>query len=131
MGLDMYLRGEKFLYTDWNNPDNNLKEDGFRVCRRQLELGYWRKHPNLHGFIVQTFANGLDECQRIELCADDLRTILAAVDSNSLPFTTGFFFGESDGSEREETMRILNAAIEWLETEEPRVAREVFYQASW
>jgi hypothetical protein len=56
MGLDMYLTGEKFLMT------RNLEEDGFRLRSKTLELGYWRKHPNLHGYIVQTFADGTDEC---------------------------------------------------------------------
>lgn len=132
MGLDMYLRGEKFLYTDWENANNNLTEDGFRLCQKELELGYWRKHPNLHGFIVEMFARGVDQCQRIDLSADDLRTIIKAVESNSLPHTTGFFFGTSDGSETEETLKILNAAIAWVKTDnEPRVSRSVYYRASW
>ena len=48
MGLDMYLDGEKYLWTDHLNPENNLREDGYRVKARTVELGYWRKHPNLH-----------------------------------------------------------------------------------
>ena len=44
MGLDMYLTGEKFVMS------LKLQEDGFRLSSKTLDLGYWRKHPNLHGF---------------------------------------------------------------------------------
>jgi hypothetical protein len=30
---------------------------------RDREVGYWRKHPDLHGYIVETFADGVDACQ--------------------------------------------------------------------
>jgi hypothetical protein len=54
MGLDMYLKGEKLVM----NTSLDLREDGFRLSSKTLDLGYWRKHPNLHGYIVQTFADG-------------------------------------------------------------------------
>ena len=73
MGLDMYLTGEKFVMS------LKLQEDGFRLRSKTLELGYWRKHPNLHGYIVQTFAGGKDECQTIDLGPDHIRTLIAAV----------------------------------------------------
>src|SRR4051812_6140992 len=95
MGLDMYLRGEKFFWTDWETPSNNRIEDGFRVTSLQIELGYWRKHPNLHGYIVNTFAGGVDECQNITLDAEALNKIILACKVAGLPHTTGFFFGES------------------------------------
>lgn len=69
MGLDMYLTGSKFLFTNWEHPEKNRKEDGIEIESVRLRLAYWRKHPNLHGYIVQTFADGKDECQEIELCA--------------------------------------------------------------
>src|ERR1017187_8740373 len=53
-----------------------------------------------HGYIVQTFADGLDECQNIDLGVPDrIRTIIAAVKARELPDTTGFFFRVSDSSE--------------------------------
>ena len=61
MGLDMYLEGRKSRY------DKQETEDGFPLQTKVLELGYWRKHPNLHGYIVQEFADGVDECQRGDL----------------------------------------------------------------
>lgn len=131
MGLDMYLDGRKFLRTDWKNPENNPKEDGFEIKERSLRIGYWRKHPDLHGYIVQNFAGGVDECQEIDLSADDLKKIINAVKERQLPHTVGFFFGTSDGSEDEETIQILERAFDWLTTKEPNVSRAIVYQASW
>ena len=48
----MYLKGNKFYWTNWREPEKNLTEDGFEVTDKNLELGYWREHPDLHGFIV-------------------------------------------------------------------------------
>lgn len=115
MGLDMYLTGQKYLSEDWENPANNATEDGYTVKERNLRLGYWRKHPDLHGYIVREFAEGVDECQEIPLDRDALVKIVGAVRKKQLPKTSGFFFGESDGSEDEETIQILEKAVEWLD----------------
>ena len=131
MGLDMYLDGDKYLALDFDNPDNTPTEDGYRLTNRTLRLGYWRKHPNLHGYIVNTFADGIDQCQRIDLSENDIEKIIDAVARDDLPHTEGFFFGISDGSEREETLRIFRDALQWLRTTEPNVFRSVHYQASW
>ncbi len=131
MGLDMYLRGEKFFWTDWDHPENNRMEDGLKVSSLEVDLGYWRKHPNLHGYIVKTFADGDDQCQRIPLDDKQLLQILEAVKADTLPHTEGFFFGVSNSSDKGDSITQLEAAIKWLNTEEPRVMRSVYYQASW
>ncbi len=131
MGLDMYLDGEKFLWTDWKNPANNPSEDGYQLRSKTLRLGYWRKHPNLHGYIVAKFANGVDNCEPIYLSDTAIEQIIDAVSRDDLLYTEGFFFGESDGTEKGEDIRIFKAALQWLRTEEPGVARSVHYRASW
>jgi len=122
MGLDMYLNGEIFFTRPRSR--GQLKAERY-------DLGYWRKHPNLHGYIVRTFAGGDDSCQQIRLSANDLRKIIAAVEARELPETTGFFFGQSDGTEWREDVTIFTHAVNWLETEEPNQWRSVYYQASW
>ena len=133
MGLDMYLRGEKYRLTDYKNPKNNLIEDGFKVHSTILELGYWRKHPDLHGYIVQTFAEGKDECQRIPLSDEGMELICLSINSKKLPHTEGFFFGSSynNEAERAEAIAIFRKAIEWVKTREKNISRDVYYQASW
>lgn len=131
MGLDMYLYGQKFFWGDWEHPKNNRMEDGFQVKSLDVELGYWRKHPNLHGYIVKTFAKGVDECQHIKLDMEELQQTLNAVKADDLPFTEGFFFGVSQSSDKGDSIKQLEAAIEWLTTEEKGVSRTVYYRASW
>lgn len=131
MGLDMYLVGRKHRH-DFNKVD---MEDGYRVTSniKELELAYWRKHPNLHGYIVNTFARGEDNCEPIVLDFLDLQKILMAVENHGLPPTSGFFFGSSDGSEREEDMAVFRKAMDWLKEkdQDPNVTKTVYYQASW
>jgi len=152
MGLDMYLNGRAFLWKE-------ERRDGYRLREVEIELGYWRKHPNLHGYIVQHFAGGKDLCQDIPLTAENMIQIVAAIQDKALPETTGFFFGSSDGSEDEESIDIFLKAIKWLEgvavfnpLSEPAVpigggmaiqkvdieavqqlkeSRTVYYRASW
>lgn len=123
MGLDMYLTGRKFFWRTWENDGGDRKEDGKIIKNLDVELGYWRKHPNLHGYIVKTFAKGKDDCKEIGLSADDLRGVIAAVKARQLPHTSGFFFGESDPRDEtvENDVRVLTEALEWLEAgdEEP------------
>ena len=143
MGLDMYLEGRKYLLGKAPKFERTT-EDGFPLKEKILELGYWRKEPNLHGFIVQTFADGKDECQDIELGTEDLIKIKEAVVNRTLPHTTGFFFGaqcdpnSEDPQEREwalqfekDTVEILDKAVEWVSQRQDGEMRWVVYRASW
>jgi hypothetical protein len=144
MGLDMYLEGRKYLMQNWKHPEKNATEDGFRLKEKILELGYWRKEPNLHGYIVQTFADGKDDCQDIELSVEDLEKIREAVRNRQLPDTSGFFFGTAADpnsesvEEREwalaferETIEILDNAIAWANGKDETAMRWIVYRASW
>jgi len=132
MGLDMYLEGRTYNWQKWDHPELNPMRDGFRIKGITLELGYWRKHPDLHGYIVEAFANGVDECQDIELTKDNLLQIIGAIKGKKLPHTEGFFFGKSDGTEAKESIHIFEQAIEWMEGEMAGdESRNVVYRASW
>ena len=71
MGLDMYLRGDKFV-SQWDHsqqkPEGGSLEvkrpvvDGFDVETYVLDMGTWRKFAPLHVYIVNEFADGVDEC---------------------------------------------------------------------
>jgi hypothetical protein len=131
MGLDMYLTGEKYIWNFRNLAQPHPREDGYQLRAKTFDLGYWRKHPNLHGYIVNTFADGIDQCQRIDLYAADIEKIIAAVEADDLPHTEGFFFGASDGSEKQDDLGIFKAALAWLTAEDPGHSRSIYYQASW
>ena len=127
MGLDMYLEGERYASRYEARP----QQDGFPVSKIVLEIGYWRKHPNLHGYIVQTFAEGNDERQRLSLGAADCRKISEAILEDELPPTTGFFFGDSDWhkEDKEDNAKMFSDAAQWLDDVD--WTRAVFYRASW
>ena len=145
MGLDMYLRGDKFITTfddTKRDKDGNVLKvkrpvvDGFDVETYVLDLGTWRKFAPLHVYIVNEFANGVDECQRIDLSADELRKIAKALRNNKLPKNDdchGCFFGDDEWwdelkSEGEKHAKLFDKAAEWVD--ETRWA-SVTYQASW
>ena len=145
MGLDMYLRGDKFI-SNWDTSQIDehgmaleIKRpviDGFEVTSYNLDLGYWRKFAPLHHFIVKVFADGVDECQEIHLSADDLRRIAAALRDDNLPDNEdcgGFFFGnpefwDADRAEGEKHAETFDKAAKWVESNS---WNSVTYQASW
>lgn len=126
MGLDMTLLGRKV-------PAERF-EDGYSVHAVEIELAYWRKHADLHGFIVNTFENGVDECQQVALSVEDIDTIIRAVKNNKLPETSGFFFryeGYDPKELAEDDVKVLEAAREWADTKVEGEWRYLVYQASW
>ena len=127
MGLDMYLDGRRFFMKDKKD------EDGYDIKTMNVELGYWRKHPNLHGYIVDQFADGEDDCRPIELSVENIQQIADAVANKKLEKTEGFFFGISDESDERinEDLKIMGQAIAWLSKKEEGEFRSVIYQASW
>ena len=142
MGLDMMLYGDKSSYV--KSPTDEV--DGFPIASLLLDMGYWRKHANLHGFIVDCFAEGVDECQKIHLTADDLNHLIDCLENDSLynETTTGFFFGRSYfpgekdeyGSYEEQKARdidLFTKARNWLMAnyDKKNEYRSVYYQASW
>ena len=151
MGLDMNLYGEKSVSSRWDNDP--VMEDGFVVGNKTLDIAYWRKHANLHGFIVQTFADGKDECQRINLDQDDIEKIIEALENDALyenGEVTGFFFGRSEfpgdehyNDQKMSDLAIFRSALEWVKNAAPASGtfgeddykssewRSVYYQASW
>jgi hypothetical protein len=134
MGLDMCMQGHFYKYGD-----NRETLDDFPIKEIIVELGYWRKHPDLHGAIVQTFAAGVDNCQEIGLGRQDIETLLYMVKSNQLPHTEGFFFGTSAKpesiwyeEERTRTVKQLENALRWYDSKKgSNEYRWVTYRASW
>jgi hypothetical protein len=141
MGLDMYLTGRKSPQRDYANPETDRTEDGKIVETIEVKLGYWRKHPNLHGYIVETFAEGSDECQDIDLSVEQMEQIIKAIQDGALPHTEGFFFGSSsdDLETRAEDVNVFMEAIEWVKGAPPRPQKDgvmgeyryAVYRASW
>jgi hypothetical protein len=156
MGLDMYLRGDKFKRTELKRDESGELErtedgditpinvpmvDGFERTSETLRMGYWRKHAPLHKLIVDTFADGVDECQVIDLSADDCRKIAQMLRDREFPNfheCDGFFFGKGDWwlecvDSADEDAEVFERAAEWSESDSQNDAywHSVEYQASW
>jgi len=131
MGLSMYLTGS--IWKSFLDGERE-KAEGYPVQRIEVSVGEWRKHRRLHGYIVKAFADGVDECQKIELDADACRKIAKAVMDDALPPTEGFFFGngEIDDIERQEKeahAKTFEDAANWIDGKDWKYS--LYYQASW
>lgn len=94
MGLDMYANKTKLQPA--NEVDFTVPEDSTE------EFFYWRKHPNLHGWMGNLYEQkgGKEEfnCVNLQLTDDDLDSLERDLNSARLPSTSGFFFGQSEGN---------------------------------
>jgi hypothetical protein len=109
MGLDMYAytTNKAIPAVDFTRP-----EDAEELC-------YWRKHPNLHGWMEQLYRSKGGEaeqfnCVGVRLDLADLDALEQAINDNSLPETHGFFFGVSDGSEKPDDLTFIHKARDAL-----------------
>ena len=105
MGLDM------FAYATFEDITGSVD---FKVDEA-TEIHYWRKHPNLHGWMRLLYRekDGTDSefnCVNVRLDARDLDMLEADIRDNRLPRTAGFFFGESDGSEIDDDLEFIRKA---------------------
>lgn len=121
MGLDMYA------FTMTGRPDTNVDFKPDAVT----ELHYWRKHPDLHGWMrALYFDKGGSErefnCAPVVLTASDLDRLEADVVGRRLPQTSGFFFGRSDGSERADDLAFIAKARAAIDQ-----GLTVFYDSWW
>jgi len=136
MGLDMYAyvagrKGQQAEY--WENYDG---ETDTSPVEKPRELAYWRKHPNLHGWMAELWMvretggegdtnnfNGIE----LELSWHDLDNLESAVKERALPETSGFFFG-NDADEH-----YLAQDLEFIKQAKAEVftGLKVFYNSSW
>lgn len=128
MGLDQYAyarRGEpkieleEYTYTDLATGERRTGTEENVIYEDQMELAYWRKHPNLQGWMEQLWrekgGEGEFNCVDVELDAADLEKLEQDIDYGDLPETEGFFFGNpSDDRYREGDLEFIRTAREHL-----------------
>jgi hypothetical protein len=95
------------------------------------ELHYWRKHPNLHGWMERLYyakGGSAEEfnCVTLQLNLNDLNRLEADIQAQKLPNTEGFFFGASDGSELEDDLAFIAKARDAIAQ-----GKTVFYDSWW
>ena len=89
MGLDQYATARR--------GEPKTDDEGFTYYEDSIELSYWRKHPNLQGWMEELYheKGGSQEfnCVDLELTLGDLDALEESLDEEALPETAGFFFG--------------------------------------
>ena len=134
-------RDEFYETAQW---DPKTKEFSGPISK-PVEIAYWRKHPNLHGWMEklwlrkngyaltddQQFIEGKEAPSfngiELELTWDDLDELERAIRHGKLPDTEGFFFGNpSDGHYYEQDLEFVNNA-----KAEVFLGLKVFYNSSW
>ena len=146
MGLDMYLKAERYL-SNYNAEAKQIKDaingviDGpgfLPVNVIVAEAIYWRKANAIHSWFVENCQNGVDECQRTYVSREDLQTLmelcLEVIKTQNpvlMETKSGFFFGSTDYdeyyySELERTADELKKIL----SEEYNMW-EFYYQSRW
>lgn len=140
MGLDMFAyyrnggnvrcsgRSLRSVSMD-ESPVVDVEDVDFQKLETDENFHYWRKHPNLHGWMenLYRYKGGEAEfnCVNLRLTLEDLDELEEAVLNDELPVTFGFFFGESDGSEKEEDLEFIQKARSLIE------AGNMVYYSAW
>ena len=138
VGLDMYAyvaarAGQQTEYYEGAKFDEETREFANKTVTKPRELAYWRKHPNLHGWMEQLWQtknpedmstfNGIE----LELTYDDLEVLELDIIANTLPGTSGFFFGnDADNHYQDQDLEFIKHARAEL-----FMGLKVFYNSSW
>lgn len=123
MGLDMYAYSTKAQpKTEIDFSTKNFEPE---------ELHYWRKHPNLHGWMQNlydmkggTSSDFNGDC--VVLDSEDLDNLEQDIKDGNLPDTSGFFFGQSDPDSDLDDLEFVSKAREAINE-----GKTVYYTSSW
>ena len=128
MGLD------QFAYKTKVKPGKSVdfQDEVYKDEVEHEEIHYWRKHPNIHGFMEELYREKGGEsefnCRPVELTQKDIDRLAESILGGELPETSGFFFGQSYGNEEEE-----NDDLEFCKkaSEAIKEGYTVFYDSRW
>lgn len=128
--------GDKEQYDEYNK--NEEEGHNTKISVRK-EVGYWRKFNALHAWFVDTFQDGVDECQTSLVDTEELKDLFDKLlkinkknAKNILPTQGGCFFGGTEYDEYfwqdvEELQKFLISLFEENDFKETTL----IYRASW
>jgi hypothetical protein len=128
MGLD------QFAYKTKVKPGKSVdfQDEVYKDEVECEEIHYWRKHPNIHGFMEELYREKGGEsefnCRPVELTQEDIDRLAESVLGGELPETLGIFFGQSYSNNEEE-----NDDLEFCKkaSEAIKEGYIVFYDSWW
>ena len=98
-----------------------LDQYAFVEVDEPLEFAYWRKHPNLQGWMENLWRKQNPEseedfnCINLYLTKENIEELESTILNNRLPETSGFFFGQdSDEYYKEKDLEFISKAKEYL-----------------
>jgi hypothetical protein len=129
-----YVAAKAGAQAEFNEGATWDKEKGAMVnptVTEPREIAYWRKHPNLHGWMQRLWESkgnsGEFNGDELELTWDDLEQLEQDIRNKNLPDTSGFFFGnDADDHYREHDLKFVREA-----KAEAFLGLKVFYNSSW
>jgi hypothetical protein len=148
MGLDQYAyvaarAGQQQEYYATSEFNEETREYGSATVAKPRELAYWRKHPNLQGWMESLWKRKMNDTNKelpndsgfgsvfngieLELTLEDIDQLEKDVLEDRLPSTSGFFFGEdSDSYYQTQDLEFIKQARAEL-----FCGLKVFYNSSW
>lgn len=154
MGLDMYLRAEKYCSNhEFSTAAKRkqakavLKAAGAKLDAESVTVSvtvaYWRKANAIHAWFVDNLAGGTDDCSPVYVSREDLvklkklcKKTLSSPDKQAardmLPTRSGFFFGSTEYDEcyQEDLKNTISQLTDVLEYY-PENEWTFYYEASW
>lgn len=158
MGLDMYLKGKRYLssYNDQDKPLKNavnkavfgdvfelneFEARGPMVNEVTAEVAYWRKANAIHAWFVTNVQDGVDECQESFVSSEKLQNLLEVCNkvladnrlaAKLLPPQGGFFFGSTNIDEYYlMDIEFTAKRLNELLTDKKWADWDFYYQSSW
>lgn len=138
MGLDQYAyvanrAGQRAEFFDGAEYDSETSDIVNPNVSRPQELAYWRKHPNLQGWMENLYRDrggeGSFNGEELELTWDDVNDLERDIKSGLMANlnTTGFFFGNASDEmyKKQDLQFCIDAKAEIF------LGRKVFYNSSW
>ena len=126
MGLD------QFAYKTKVKPGKSVdfQDEVYDDEVEREEIHYWRKHPNIHGFMERLYREKGGEsdfnCRPVELTQEDIDRLAHSILDGELPETSGFYFGQSFGDEENDDLEFCKRASEAI-----KEGYTVFYDSWW
>ena len=146
MGLDMWLNGK--IYTnDVTLEKINLAKYNVKVDSINVELGYWRKANQIHGWFRRNLSDEVGNCNEVFIPHDTLielyevcfRTMIDIDNGNieaameRLPPEEGFYFGnyEIDEFYIQNVKHAIEILYNIFEMINNGIKMDVYYYAWW
>jgi len=102
----------------------------------ELILAEWRKHNRLQGWMEKLFENKTGKpknelnCQKLYLTKEDVEALASDINSQKLPKTNGFFYG-NDSYERYEILQTNDEIFIERAKEALSEGLKVYYTCWW